>query len=146
MVVAPERQMHEMSRGDALRHIGEEWLQVRLEIELPHIVAHRIDILGPALLGDKQRAAHGVWQLPQDRRHELGENLGALASAEHEQMERLIRLGATIGRPGCGEYRLADRIAGMQHFCWRFGDRLTISGNEEAIASHAKRAAGWRGP
>ena len=111
-VEAPEREMTRCAAAILLRHVGEEWLHLRFDAELGIGRLDPADILGPRLLGDLQPRALRLRQCRKRRRNRIGEELRALAAAEHQQPERLAGSRRRVGRCRCLDDGRTHRIAG----------------------------------
>ena len=105
----------QMACRHALRQVGEERRELRLDAGRSVGLAHAVDILRPALLHDAHLAAHALRQRRDRRRHRIGQEAGALAAADDEQAERIVGGARRIGGPGRLARRRPDRVAGLHH-------------------------------
>lgn len=76
---------HLMGRGHALRHIGEERRNLRVDAQLGIGILDPADIVSACLLGNDEPGALGIGQQGDRRRNSVGKELRALAAAEYQQ-------------------------------------------------------------
>ena len=107
----PRAGHHQMGGGDAFRQIGEERGELHLDIEPLIVGADGLHVLFPALLDDRQGAAHGMRQVTDHLRHQLGEVPRSLAAAEHQQIERLAGAGRRVGPVAGRQHARPHRVA-----------------------------------
>src|SRR4029079_1914744 len=68
----------------------------------PRIVgAHRVEILGPALLDNIETHAKTRIQMPDGGRHDVRHHAGALAAAKHQQVDFSVRRRGVGTLAGC---------------------------------------------
>jgi hypothetical protein len=111
----------QMASGHALGQIVEEGRELRLEAEAGIGAGHPLQVFGAALLGEREPRPLRFAQTGDRRRHDLAEQPGTLAAADHEHGERLLghrcAIGAIAQRRDLGPHR----IAGDQLACGRRG-------------------------
>ena len=109
-----------MARGHALGQVVEERRELRLEAEPGVGARHPLQVLGAALLGEREARALRLAQAGDRRRHDFAEQPGTLAAADHQHAQRLLGNRRTIGpiaqRRDLGAHRIArDYLACGRH-------------------------------
>ena len=137
---------HQMGAGEAVRNIVEERAEVRRHAQSLVGGADAIQVLGAALLADREPASRGLRHPFDGRRNHVAEHPGALAAAEHEKADGAAAFDAGIGPPARG----SRRPAGPASRCERSFRRRRPAGRRPRRtpwprARPARRAAGWRG-
>ena len=94
----------EMSGGHARRQVGKERRALGGDAEARIGRAHDVDVLGAHLLHDAQTRAHALRQALDGRRHDLGHDMRALAAAEHQKTQSLVRRRRAVGRCRCRDH------------------------------------------
>ena len=102
---------HEMGGGQPLRQIGEERRQLDDDAAARIALADLVEILGPALLDEAQAAAQGGRQRQDGLGHDLTERGGALAAAEHHEVDHPALARRAIGLAAQRLDLLADGVA-----------------------------------
>lgn len=114
---------HQMRRRHACRHVGEEGRDLDCDAKGGIGRLHPRHVIRPGLLGDDQPLALRIRKQRDGPRHGIGEELGALAAAEHQQAERLLAGRRRVRRLGRLQHRRPDRIA-CRHSLFADGARI----------------------
>ena len=110
----------QVSVGHAFGQVVEEAGELSLEAEAGVGARHPLQVLRAALLGEREPRPLRRGQAGDRGRHDFAEHPRALAAADHQHLDRLVRrrraIGAVTQRRDLGPHRVAgDHLARARH-------------------------------